>query len=183
VTRWWNDLIAGILGIDTTGHVACGLHHHEVGSSHGFPHNDFNPGWFNGDCPPGEVALGDNRVHYLTGAPLDPRAEPVQTVRAASLLFYLANPVWKPGEGGMTGLYDSDQQDITQPTAYAPPVNNSLLLFECTPTSYHGFVSNVAKPRNSIVMWVHQTVEQAEARWGQGSIVTYGQAPPLRRTR
>lgn len=182
-TRWWNDLLAGLLGIETTGHLACGMHHHDAGSSHGFSHNDFNPGWFNGACPPGEVRLGDGLVNYMTGEPLGPGAEPIQTVRAASMLYYLGNPPWAPGDGGMTGLYGSGIDDITHPVAAAPPINNSLLLFECTPNSYHGFISNVAKPRNSIVMWLHQSVERATGVWGVGSVVNYGETPALRRTR
>ena len=42
----WHDMLARLLGVEATGDVNCGLHHHEAGSADGFPHNDLNPGWF-----------------------------------------------------------------------------------------------------------------------------------------
>jgi len=182
LSREWHDLVANVLGITATGHIAAGLHHHRVGSSHGFPHNDFNPGWFNGDAAPDTVEIGDDFVNYTTGVALQSGAQPYETVRAASLLFYLSNPPWEPGDGGMTGLYGSDAANIEEPVSCAPPINNSLLLFECTPQSFHGFISNRVKPRNSIVQWLHQSKDDALAKWGPDSIVPYGAVPPKRRT-
>jgi hypothetical protein len=82
----------------------------------------------------------------------------------------------------MTGLYSAADDDIEQPSAFAAPINNSLLVFECTPYSFHGFISNYTKPRNSIVMWLHQTRENAVYKWGD-TIVPYGSPPALRRPR
>ena len=48
-------------------------------------------------------------------------------------LYYLANPRWEPGDGGSTGLFTSADDSIEAPSAEMPPINNSLLLFECTP--------------------------------------------------
>jgi hypothetical protein len=181
--RPFHDLLAGVLGLAATGHVACGLHHHEVGSSHGFAHNDLNPGWFARPAGAGEVVFSDEGVEYSTGTPRHDDVAPLETVRAASLLYYLANPPWTPGDGGVTGLYRSEDDDIENPVASVPPINNSLLLFECRPDSFHGFVSNRRLPRNSIVMWLHRTKADLAARWGSDAIVPYGVVPPKRRTR
>ena len=67
VTRPWHDLLAAVLGIEATGHLAVGLHHHRVGSGHGFPHNDLNPGWFLGRPAAGEVLSAGPGIELLPG--------------------------------------------------------------------------------------------------------------------
>jgi hypothetical protein len=175
VTRAFHDMIANLLGLSVTGHVACGLHQHRIGSSSGFAHNDLNPGWFNGVPGPGELVLGDDAVSYTTGETYDPTVRPVETVRAAALLFYLANEPWTPGDGGFTGLYESGDTPVDRPRAIAPPINNSLLLFRCTPRSYHTFVSNQRHVRNSIIMWLHRPAADVVREWGPDAIVPYGE--------
>ena len=173
----WHDMLARLLGVEATGDVNCGLHHHEVGSADGFPHNDLNPGWF-ADYPTDDgIRLArPDLCSYTTGKPVRSGVQPRETVRAAAVLFYVDNPPWSPGEGGNTGLYSSAADPPDRPQAAVPPINNSLLAFQCTPFSYHGFISNRVSPRNSIVMWLHQPKAHAVARWGAESIVQYGQA-------
>lgn len=173
LSREWHDMLAALVGVgvDATGDVTGSLHHHEPGAASGWPHNDLNPGWFAGPAAlPQEVRLtSDEPVDYHRGTS-PPGVAARETVRAVSLLFYLANPPWQPGDGGETGLYRSPH-DHGRPAVTVPPINNSLVLFECTPFSWHGFVSNHAKPRNSIVMWLHRTKDDAVNRWGEQSIV------------
>ena len=69
--------------------------------------------------------------------------------------------------GGETGLYGAGRQTAHTDSALIPPVNNSLILFECTPHSYHRFVANPGMVRNSIVMWLHCTEAHAVERWGE----------------
>jgi hypothetical protein len=185
LTRPWHDLLAKILKINATGHVAAGMHHHEVGSHNGFPHNDLNSGWFLGNPAPGQIVLSGSEIDYTTGAVKNETTDlrPVETIRAASILFYLANPPWEVGDGGATGLYRSAADDIEHPVAVAPPLNNSLLIFECTPASYHGFIGNRRSPRNSIVMWFHRPKQEVLDRWGEGAIVPYGRIPKRKEAR
>jgi 2OG-Fe(II) oxygenase superfamily len=178
VTREWHDLLAAVLGIEATGHVALGLHHHRIGSQNGFPHNDLNPGWFIGEPAEGEVIASGSNIGYTTGVLRVSTQRPVvETVRAASMLYYVCNPPWRRGDGGETGLYRSARDDIANPVVSVPPLNNSMLLFECTPLSFHGFVRNCRSPRNSIVMWLHQTKAQVSSTWGQNAVVPYGLRP------
>lgn len=179
LTRPWHDLLARILKINATGHVAVGLHHHQVRSHHGFPHNDLNHGWFLGNPARDQLVMSGPGIDYTTGTMLDDttNSAPVETVRAASVLFYLANPVWEIGDGGGTGLYRSDSDDIKQPATVVPPLNNSLLMFECTPNSYHGFIRNRRNSRNSIIMWLHRPKKDVSERWGESVIVPYGRIP------
>jgi hypothetical protein len=178
LSRPFHDLLSGLLGISATGQVACGIHHHRVGSAQGFPHNDLNPGWFDGETTPDRVQLARaDTVDYTTGQPLAPGVRPVETIRAASVLFYLANPRWEPGDGGTTGLYANASDPSDRPLMAVPPLNNTLLAFECTPTSYHGFISNRRWARNGIVMWLHRPKVDVVSRWGAEAIVPYGRIP------
>lgn len=172
ISRAWHDLIAQVAGVATTGDVSGGLHHHDPGARSGWPHNDLNPGWFAGPVPePGEVRLPFvDKVGYHAGE-RPPGVTARETVRGVSVLFYLGNPEWQPGDGGETGLFTNVDSAARRPRAAVPPVNNSLVLFECTPFSWHAFVSNATKPRNSVVMWLHRPKDEAVARWGEHSIV------------
>ncbi len=139
-SRPWHDMLASLLRVEATGHVNCGLHHHLVGSADGFPHNDLNPGWFPGEVDGDGIRLAEpTQCEYTSGVLHSPSHRPaVETVRAAAAIFYLDDPPWSPGDGGMTGLYRNASDPIDQAAAVVPPVNNSLLAFECTPFSYHG---------------------------------------------
>jgi 2OG-Fe(II) oxygenase superfamily len=184
VTREWHDLLSAILGIEATGHVAVGLHHHRIGSQNGFPHNDLNPGWFVGEPAEDEVTVDGSDIEYTSGALLTPTRRPaIETVRAAAMLYYICNPPWRRGDGGATGLYRSGSDDIADPVISLPPLNNSMLLFECTPHSFHGFMSNRRSVRNSIVMWLHQTKAQVSMTWGEDAVVPYGLLPSRSRSR
>jgi hypothetical protein len=169
LSRAWHDLVAGVSGVEATGDVLASLHHHEPGGKSGWPHNDLNPGWFAGAAPAHDevrFAFADGVGYHHGTRP--PGVEARETVRAVSLLFYLGNPPWQPGNGGETGLFaDVDGRGARAAVA---PLNNSLVLFECTPFSWHAFLSN-AQPRNSLVMWLHRPKEEAVARWGEQSIV------------
>ena len=169
----WRRLVARATGADVSQYVNVGLHHHRPWGDPGFPHNDLNPGWFAEDGTR-EVVLADPDVAYTTGRSTNGTARPVEQVRAVALLFYLANPVWQPEHGGCTGLYRSDRDDPGDPLDVVPPHNNSLLAFECTPWSFHGFVSGGPVPRNSLVQWFHRSPEQVRERWGDGVVTGYG---------
>jgi len=181
LSRAWHDLLASTLGVSATGHVLAGIHHHLAGSSGGFPHNDLNSGWFAGKPGIGEVTFSSpSLLDYTSGQVLSQELradEFVHTVRAVAMIFYLCNPEWQPGDGGTTALYRSAKDDVDRPVLEVPPINNSLLAFECTPESFHGFRSNTTSERNSIVLWLHRPLEYVINRWGQDAIVPYGLRP------
>jgi hypothetical protein len=173
-SRAWHDLLAELFGIRATGHVNVGLHHHAAGSDNGFPHNDLNPGWFvDYQSKSGIILAQPNHCSYTDGRALQPDVVPRALVRAAALIFYIANPEWHSSDGGDTGLYEEASNDPKRPVVVIPPINNSLVGFECTPYSFHGFIRNVRTVRNSLVMWLHQEEEDVIRRWGPGVIVNY----------
>ena len=168
--RPWHDMLARLFGVNATGELNIALHNHAVGSLDGSPHNDLNPGWF-ADGPRSDGIFVHDPAYgcdYRYG-PKNPEVTAVERVRAIAVIFYLANPV--RGVGGETGLYRAASDPIRRPADVVPPANNSLVAFECTPTSFHGFISNQNALRNCLVMWLHREKKEAIRRWGESSIV------------
>jgi hypothetical protein len=171
----WHDLLASVFRIEATGGVSIALHHHQAGGKNGRPHNDLNPGWFI-DMPqgtkPGTINVQDPAINsYPTGRCYVANGTCHETVRAIAVLFYLNNPSWKEGDGGETGLYRAVNYAAEDAAVRVPPVNNSLLAFECSPWSYHGFIQNRAHSRDSVIMWLHRPKVDVVRRWGEHSIV------------
>ncbi len=172
-SRPWHDMLAGIFGVSASGYMSGGLHHHAVGSPGGRVHHDLNPGFFAGVPGRDEVVISSALCDYKTGQMRDGGPAPVETIRAVAALFYVANPRWRPGDGGGTGLYERGTDPIDRAAAAIPPINNSLVAFECTPWSFHGFMGNPRVPRNSMVMWIHRPKADVIARWGEAPIVPW----------
>jgi hypothetical protein len=165
-------LLARVAGVRVTRDVNVGLHHHAVGSASGSPHNDLNPGWFVQRPRPDGINLMDHAAcNYHHGTTSRPGERPRERVRAVAMIYYLNNPEWRDGDGGETGLYCSRRDPVDQPSATVAPINNSLLLFECTPRSYHAFISNRRGVRNSVILWLHSSREAAINRFGADAIV------------
>jgi hypothetical protein len=163
--RRWIDFLAGLLNLPLLPQVDGGLHHIPANSRSGWIHNDFCSAWFDGRLN-GNVVLPDRtKCDYFTGTPRSDDARPREYVRAATMIFYLENDAWQESSGGETGLYATSRADLG-PVYVVPPVNNTLLLFECSPHSYHRLLANPGCSRNSIILWLHDTVEHAQARWG-----------------
>lgn len=160
-------MICGLFGIGPTQYVYAGSHHHAIGSESGFIHNDFNPVWFPRSAIENIQLPNYELCSYKTGdGPLQ-ESEKVEVVRGAVVLFFLLNDGWRPGDGGESGLFTSSDAAISEPAVCCPPVNNSLVAFECTPCSFHAFLTNRRLPRTSIIMWVHRTLEEAVQRFGE----------------
>jgi 2-oxoglutarate-Fe(II)-dependent oxygenase superfamily protein len=171
LSRAWHDMIAEVMGIEATGDVMASLHHHAPGSASGRPHNDLNPGWFVNSSRPDGVNIADpSRCSYEYGKTAN-GAQPRDTVRGVAIMFYINNRPWSPGDGGETGLYNSATDSVDRPVVAVPPINNSMLCFECTPYSYHSFIHNRQYPRNSLTMWLHRAKSEAVSRWGEEAIV------------
>ena len=160
----WCDLVCGLFGVERTPYVYAGAHHHPAGSPSGFVHNDYNPVWF--------VRSRDGRIRspdptlcaYRTGQGSLPDSEKIQMVRGVTVMFYLMNNGWRQGDGGETGLFCSACDPA--PDVTCPPINNSLIAFECTPRSFHTYLTNPSRPRTSIIMWTHRSMADADLAHG-----------------
>lgn len=165
----WHDLFARLFNVKTTGDIQVCLHHHRTGSLSGSIHNDLNPSWFPNRAP-GTINVATD-VHSRPNSPGEPGNKLRQVMRAISIILFLNNGPWEPGDGGETGFYNYNDQNIEDPVFAVPPLNNSLLAFECTPFSYHSFISNVNRPRNSLIMWLHRDFDEAIDDWGAENVV------------
>lgn len=176
-SRAWHDMLASVTGVPATGHIQAGLHHHRIGSASGTVHNDFAASWF-AEVPsaegliPSRAELCDFKTgkRFVEGIPLR------RVVRAASMIYFAGNGTWCDGDGGGTGLYRSGKDPVDEPEAVIPPVNNSLVLFEITPHSFHSFITNTAKERNSVITFLHCEYDYATTRWGPNLLVEWGKS-------
>ena len=149
--------------------VDAALHSSAPGSRTGWIHTDFCSAWFDEPEPIAGTPVFPDRAacDYFTGKPKTATARPKEYVRAATMIFFLCNDGWRLGDGGETGLYATAHG---HGPALVPPVNNSLVYFRCSPHSYHRFVTNPGRTRNSIILWIHETVETAVSAWGHGAV-------------
>jgi hypothetical protein len=144
------------------------LHSSPPGSRTGWIHTDLCAAWFDESMRPAGPFLFPrrDRCDYFTGSRKHAAAVPKKYVRAAALLFYLCNEGWVPGDGGETALYGAQEPSWRSSVGHIPPLSNSLLAFECSPHSYHRFMTNPRRVRNSVILWIHATPEVMESRWG-----------------
>jgi hypothetical protein len=181
VSHGWHDLLASVADVRVTNDVSVALHHHEPGSRDGTVHNDLNPGWFPATAgtrtdvsgairADGINCVSSDLCDYKHGTPHAPGITPVERTRAVAMIYFLNNAPWKNGNGGECALYAHRSAAAAQTIA---PVSNSLLLFECTPWSYHRFLSNRVGARDSVILWLHREREHAVTRWGERSIVRW----------
>ncbi|MGX4695380.1 2OG-Fe(II) oxygenase [Streptomyces sp. JNUCC 63] len=166
-SREWIRSLHQIIAVPETRRIDAALHSSPEGSRTGWVHTDFCSGWF--DEKP---AVADDLVFadrfacdYFTGRLNNKSANPKEYVRAATMIYYLCNDGWSEGDGGETALYGAAQQQDWTTVELVPPLNNTLLLFECSPHSYHRFLANQRRRRNSIILWLHTTVDDAKSRW------------------
>ncbi len=172
-TRRWHDALAELTGVPSTRDVSAALHHHLPGSADGRVHNDFNPAYFV-DAPQEDgVNLNDPKLcHYQFGDTYRPGEAARACARAATMIFFLANGPWDEGDGGETGFYRGPRDAVRSPAAKVQPLDNSALVFECTPSSYHSFLSN-RRERNSVILWLHRSRADAIAKFGDGRLIDW----------
>lgn len=167
----WIRRLYDLFGYPDIGYIDGALHSSLPGSRTGWIHTDLCSAWFVNPPRNSGLTFPDRSVcDYFTGRV---RGKPVRTVelkRVAAMIYYLGNDGWQIGDGGETALYDCPFESRLSPPTMVPPVNNSLLLFECTPHSYHRFISNVRATRNSIILWIHSTPDEVLSRWAMKGV-------------
>jgi len=174
VSRAFHDLVADRMGVPALGYVNGGVHHHREGSRSGFIHNDLNPVYFDTQLHGNEIVLPMQAgASYTHGTGAWPGAVVHQVVRCTTIIYYTANRPWRLGDGGETALYARADADLSAPAARIPPVNNSVLIFNCSGSSHHAFLRNNRIERNSIVVWLHASVEYMAAAHGEHAFVRF----------
>jgi len=148
--------------------IRCGLHSSLKGSRDGWLHTDHCSGWFDDNTvtKSGVIFQANCGCEYFRGKKRSDTAKPAEYVRVATLIYYMCNDGWKEGDGGETGLFDNMEPHAVTHSKFIKPVNNSLLLFACTPQSYHRFIANPGITRNSLLLGLHTSYDYAETIWG-----------------
>jgi hypothetical protein len=164
----WISSLHRFLSIPNLGRVDGALHSSPKGSRTGWVHNDLCSGWFDEQrLSASSIVFPDrSRCDYFTGRRKVESAAPREYVRAATMIYYLCNDGWKSGDGGETAFYSAARKYEQTRLKIVPPINNTLLLFECSPHSYHRFLGNPGLTRNSIIFWLHMDATHAVERWG-----------------
>lgn len=169
-TEAWLRSLAALFDLPFLPRVEGALHSNPQGSRTGWIHTDCCSAWFDESlCTPGVLTLPPRgRCNYFTGQAKVAGTSPAEYIRAATMIFYLCNDGWQNGDGGETGIYNAAHETPDTSVTLIPPINNSLFFFECSPHSFHRFIGNPGRTRNSIILWLHSPIEAAEARWGDG---------------
>lgn len=144
----WNLLFSKVFNQLTTLETSLAFHHHPVGDRTGFIHNDFADKYFDPSSRLKNLVI----PHDVKKPEGNAAGNLVVEKRIIAILYYLANPPWKEGDGGETGLYDS--YSAAGPIIRPALRNNRLVAFHISNRSLHAFQSN-RLPRNSIVQWFH----------------------------
>jgi hypothetical protein len=131
-----------------------GMHRHNAPSRPGWPHTDFAVVSFPNELPNYQgmriyqEACGCN----YSDDSRHRQPDSIKTSRALACLYYTANVEWNSGMGGETGIFTDLGKRLV---ASIPPRNNSLLVFETSPLSYHAYLGSPAMQRNSYIWWYH----------------------------
>lgn len=161
--REWLSLVCAAFQRSTTFEIDAATHSHPAGSRSGWIHNDYNPGWFAREAAQNELIFSDSEDCKYKGNYSE--AHPyLCRMRYITMIYYLLNDEWVQGSGGETGIYGSAGQSVEKPDIAVPPKNNTLLIFECRPDSFHSFVSSKIR-RNSITLWLHRPMAEARKQW------------------
>jgi hypothetical protein len=163
----WLISIASLIGIPFLPVVDGALHSSPPGSRTGWIHSDYCSAWFHNDSTlDGGILFPDrSRCDYFTGKVKSGPATPRRYVRAVSLLYYLNNDDWQPGDGGETELLAASREFPRASVKRVEPLNNRLLIFPCSRHSFHRFIAN-RRERNSLILWMHVTPAMANTLWG-----------------
>jgi hypothetical protein len=162
----WMSYLAGVMNVPAAPEVDGALHHIPRGSRSGYIHTDFCSAWFDAGTRENRPRFPSRRlVDYFSGRPREAVAQPEEFIRIVTMIYYLCNDGWRPDHGGETGLFPTGKAGMGQ-VKPCPPLNNSLLLFECSPHSHHALLANLGSDRNSVILWLHCGVDYAISKWG-----------------
>jgi len=160
-SRGWVEYLSSLFAIQSSDDTITSFHHHLPSGADGWVHSDYSLCSFRED----RLDNGINPWYYQCIYEDDVKGRQPDTtkrMRAIAIIYYLANEPWKEGDGGETALYNKEQNIVKK----VAPINNRLLAFEISPTSFHGFVKNHRHIRNSISQWIHQEPQSMFEKFG-----------------
>lgn len=158
------------LNIPFTAEVNAQINHHPAGCRSGIWHTDFIHCYHTQD-PTNHSGIRPwyFGCNYQSGMPVagGSDARILKRVRALTFLYYIDGDDWTQGDGGETALgYESPFDNEVALFSAVAPLPNRLLMFECSPHSFHRMLGNNRLPRSLIIGWLHCTPEYAVQKHG-----------------
>ena len=122
--------IARLLGMPFIPMIDGALHSSAPGARTGWVHSDYCSAWFHQGRTHGDLLFPDrSQCEYFSGRLKAEGAVPRRYVRGATMIYYLANDGWAPGDGGETELLAASREFPDGPVRRVTPLNNRLLIF------------------------------------------------------
>jgi hypothetical protein len=134
-------------------------HHHGASNNDDYIHNDFAEGHFMDEPLPN----GINPWHFQCTHSAPPESEHTRTMARAMAGLYYLNNEWKPGDGGETAFFRSHNPDSL--VRKIEPLNNRLVVFDVTPTSWHNYLKSSAPSRDSVAQWFFIPMDECRKRF------------------
>ena len=106
---------------------------------------------------------GINPWHFQCTHSAPPATEQSRAMPRALAAIYYLNDSWQLSDGGETAFFSANNHTALE--RKIEPVNNKLLVFEITPTSWHSYLKSAAPSRNSVAQWFFMPPQEAARRF------------------
>lgn len=165
----WLEYFSKLFNIKLTNDLSITFMHQDFDSKPFTAHTDYSMVGFPKRLPD-DTDIRQYNVKYPTYLKDPQQGEQLGLsvqIRSVLALLYLENPPYLEENGGETGLYDSyESYTLNKPLVKVPPLSNSLLTFESNPRSFHTYLPNKAKKRNTMAFWMHSYLDVKVAKHG-----------------
>lgn len=173
-SKRWHKILSTLVDFPLTYDVNAALHYHQPFSQNGQIHSDLGLCWFSQQPRADGINPMDlDRCSYVGESRANKSDSIYKRTRAITMIFFLGNDDISMHNGGETGLYKYNDISVLNPQKKILPLNNSMLIFENSPFSFHSFIGNGYYPRKSIILWLHQDYSLAKQKWGDRNIISW----------
>ena len=177
----WKDFISNMFDdIPITNNMIAELQHHDIGTSNGWIHNDYDASHFLHEPLENEINPWYHQCNYRQS---EPDKDLITNVRSIVAMYHINDKYtyqddfkreWEEGDGGETAFYDYNDSDVMEETVIKiNPYPNRLVVYEINPWSFHTFLSNIKHSRATMNMWYHSTVEDTYETYGWTDVNIY----------
>jgi hypothetical protein len=151
----WKNCVSKLFNIQFNKLIMLSAHHHTAPSKSGWVHADLSICSYNDD-ENRSIIIGPNGANYIDDT-ANRQPKSTKCVRRVACLYYFNNKEdITEQDGGSTAIYDASGKKMVKKVI---PENNSVLLFEISPTSYHTYVG-ATFDRTALVHWFHSSISQ-----------------------
>ena len=152
--------------------VDAALHVHSGPSRAGWVHSDLSPGWFRQAGNTEKVCFSQMDIYHMPERP-DVDEELERFFRRVVCILFLSVEEMYP-QGGCLGVYESARQPSAFPSFTISPKENRLVAFEVSPYSYHAFRGMKQGRRESLIFWLHDSVDSLALKgWDESDVTNW----------